>query len=263
MAEPWLTVSMLVVAFFAAVLSGSAGFGGAMLLLPILTWELGPERAIPLLAIAQLASNASRAALSAPSIAWKPVVAYSAGALPLTLAGAMLLTLTPPTWLRVGIGLFVFGLALSRLVRSRRGDPGVVEGRELDTVGLALRGGGTGFVSALAGTAGPLGNAVFLGLRLTPTAYVASEAAATCVIHATKLVVFGQASLIATADLPRGIGLAVAMVLGTFYGKRLIDDVPRERFIGPVNALMLVAGVAMIAQGAHLMTYVGDDVAPE
>lgn len=263
MAEPWLTISMLVVAFFAAMLSGSAGFGGALVLLPILTWELGPERAIPLLAIAQLASNGSRAAFGASTIAWRPVVAYSAGALPLTVLGALVFTLTPATWLRIGIGVFVFALAVSRLVRSRRGDVAVVEGRELDDIGLALRGGGTGFVSALAGTAGPLGNAVFLGLRLTPSSYVASEAAATCVIHAAKLLVFGHASLIAAADLPRGIGLAIAMVLGTFYGKRLIDDVPRERFIGPVNTLMLVSGLAMIAQGLHLMTFVGDDVAPE
>lgn len=263
MEEPWLTVSMLVAAFLAATLSGSAGFGGALLLLPVLTWELGPERAIPLLAIAQLASNASRAAFGVSSIAWKQVASYSAGAVPLAVLGAVMFTLAPPMWLRVGIGLFVVALAVSRLVRSSRGDPAVLEGREIGAFGLALRGGGTGFISAIAGTAGPLGNAVFLGLRLTPTAYVASEAAATCAIHATKLVVFGQASLIVASDLPRGIGLALAMVGGTIFGKRIIDDVPRERFIGPVNALMLVAGLAMIAQGAHLMAAVDDDVAPE
>ena len=263
MTEPFLTLSLLLVAFGAAALSGSAGFGGALVMLPILTWELGPTRAIPLLAIAQLASNASRAGLNARDIAWRPVAAYSMGSVPLAVIGSLAFTVAPATWLRIGIGAFVVALAASRLVRAKLGDEGVLRGRELGVSALALRGGATGFISALAGTAGPLGNAVFLGLRLEPRAYIASEAAATCLIHAVKLVVFGSASLIAAADLPRGVGLALAMVFGTLAGKRLVKDVSRARFIGPVNVLMLAAGVVMIAQGLHALPAVPWDVAPE
>lgn len=154
-------------------------------------------------------------------------------------------------------------LAVDRLVRSRRGDPEVNLGRELGAPGLALRGGVIGFVSAIAGTAGPLGNAVFLGLPLSPRAYVASEATATCVIHAAKLAVFGGANLILATDLPKGLGIAAAMVLGTFAGKSALRDVPRARFVTSVSALMVVAGLAMIGQGLHAFGPFGSAAVPE
>lgn len=51
---------LLTSAFVAAAISGSAGFGGALLLLPLLTHIVAVSGAVPLLTIAQLVGNISR-----------------------------------------------------------------------------------------------------------------------------------------------------------------------------------------------------------
>lgn len=77
------------VAFAAATISGAAGFGGALLLLPILVATVGPMYAIPLLTIAQMIGNLSRAGLGYKHIHWKPVVLFLLGVIPLSILGAL------------------------------------------------------------------------------------------------------------------------------------------------------------------------------
>src|SRR5216684_752283 len=69
-------------AFFAAAISGAAGFGGALLLLPLLTHTVGVTEAVPLLTVAQLVGNLSRAAFGAFSFVSlpKPLVVRLVGA---------------------------------------------------------------------------------------------------------------------------------------------------------------------------------------
>ena len=54
---------LLVVGFVAGALSGSVGFGGGMILLPVITYFYGVEVAVPVSTIAQMLSNMSRAAM--------------------------------------------------------------------------------------------------------------------------------------------------------------------------------------------------------
>jgi uncharacterized membrane protein YfcA len=55
-----LLALLFIISWLAATISGAAGFGGALLLLPILTHILGVKAAVPVLAIMQLPGNLSR-----------------------------------------------------------------------------------------------------------------------------------------------------------------------------------------------------------
>ena len=57
-----------------------------------------------------------------------------------------------------------------------------------------------GFLSAIAGSAGPIGAVAFLSLNLSPAAYVASEAVTAVVMHVTKTVVYGKYALLSADD---------------------------------------------------------------
>ena len=76
-------------AFAAAAISGAAGFGGALLLLPLLVATVGVTQAVPLLSIAQLIGNLSRAGFGFAQIHWKPVGLFLHGAIPLSVLGAL------------------------------------------------------------------------------------------------------------------------------------------------------------------------------
>ena len=64
---PWMFVILILCSFVAALISGAAGFGGSLLLLPVVTACVGPGVAVPVLTIAQLIGNLSRMPTSGPT----------------------------------------------------------------------------------------------------------------------------------------------------------------------------------------------------
>lgn len=61
MLDPIDILILFIGGFAAAAISGAAGFDRALLLLPLLTKTLGTTMAVPVLTIAQLRGNLSRA----------------------------------------------------------------------------------------------------------------------------------------------------------------------------------------------------------
>ena len=91
-------VILLVAGWLAATVSGIAGFGGALLLLPVLSHVAGAKAAVPILTLAQLLGNMSRAGFGWRDIRWRPALIFGAGAVPASLVGARLFVASP-AWL--------------------------------------------------------------------------------------------------------------------------------------------------------------------
>ena len=77
-----LYIVLILSSFAAACISGAAGFGGALLLLPVVTLCVGAETAVPILTIAQLLGNLSRIAFGIKQIDWKSVGLFARRAAP-------------------------------------------------------------------------------------------------------------------------------------------------------------------------------------
>lgn len=232
---------LFVGAYAAALISGSAGFGGALLLLPFLTAVVGAKEAVPLLTVAQLIGNLSRAGFGFKQIRWQPVGLFLLGALPASVLGALSFVRLDRTVVTRGIGLVIFVVVILRL-------SGRLSFKPSDRL---LLGGGaaTGFLSGVAGSAGPLGAAVFLSLGLPPVSYVASEASTALAMHAAKIVVYGSSMSLARDFWLLGAALGGAMVLGTWTAKRVIQRVPREAFERYVSVLLLAISAYMVIHG--------------
>lgn len=232
-------IVLLLAGWLAASVSGAAGFGGALLLLPLLTHFLGADAAIPVLTVAQLLGNLSRAGFGFREIRWRPALAFSAGAIPATVLGARLFVELPSSILTHLIGVFlILIIALRHTTLGKRPVPAHV---------LPLTGGVVGFLSAVVGSAGPLGAAVFLSLNLPAVAYVASEAVTASLIHLTKSVVYSRYELLSWSSLGQGLLLGSAMVLGSWTGRKFIERVPERWFGRLVEALLLLAAISLIA----------------
>ena len=111
---------------------------------------------------------------------------------------------------------------------------------------MFIGGGLTGFLSGLAGSAGPLGAAFFLGLNLTATAYIASEAFTALTMHIVKTIVYNKFSLIEPTDVYYGIFIGIAMICGSWTGKKIIDKLSRKNFILIVEILLIISAIQLI-----------------
>lgn len=229
------------IAFIAATISGAAGFGGALLLLPVLTGTVGIKAAVPILTIGQMFGNASRVWFGRQELKWKPIIFFLLTAIPLTIIGSYLFTDIDSRKVKIGIGGFLILLVIYRRVN--------IKIIALGEKGMLIGGGLTGFLSGLAGSAGPLGAAFFLGLNLTATAYVASEAFTALTMHLTKTIVYNKYSLIGKNELYYGLFIGIAMILGSWAGKKIIEKLSKERFTLLVELLLILSGVQMIITG--------------
>ncbi|WP_198291301.1 sulfite exporter TauE/SafE family protein [Methylosarcina fibrata] len=173
---------LFVAAFSAAAISGAAGFGGALLLLPLHVKTVGVTHAVPLLTIAQLIGNLSRAGFGFSQIHWKPVVLFLLGAIPLSILGALSFIQLPKDLVMRAIGAVIL-----IFVALKYFDVLKLKG---SSILLVMGGGVVGFLSGLVGSAGPLGAAIFLSIGLPPVAYIASEATTALVMHGVKTVVY-------------------------------------------------------------------------
>ncbi|MFN3316477.1 MAG: sulfite exporter TauE/SafE family protein [Raineya sp.] len=231
-------IILFVISFLAATISGAAGFGGALVLLPALTSIVGIKAAVPILTIGQIFGNASRVWFGRNELQWKPIIFFLLTAVPLTILGSYLFTDIDGKKIKIGIGIFLLLLVVYRRAKIKK--------IALGDKGMLLGGGLTGFLSGIAGSAGPLGAAFFLGLNLTATAYVASEAFTALAMHLTKTLIYNKYALIGTTELYYGLFIGFAMILGSWTGKKIIQKLSKEKFILLVEILLIISGLQLI-----------------
>jgi uncharacterized protein len=239
----WQWIVLLVCGWLAATVSGAAGFGGALLLLPVLTLAVGAKAAVPILTVAQLLGNLSRAAFGWRDIHWRPALIFSVGMVPASVIGSRLFVDLSSGFILRLIGVFLLVVVALRHTRlGKRKTPEWL----LGPAGVAI-----GFISAVAGSAGPLGAAVFLGLHLPAGAYVASEAVTAVLMHLTKSITYGRYAALSGGDLLRGLALGSSLVVGSWTGRKLIHRLPEKEFALLVEILLAVSAVTLIGGGGR------------
>lgn len=232
---------LLIGSFAAALVSGAAGFGGSLMLLPVVTAFLGAESAVPVLTIAQLMGNMSRMVSGWKEIDWKSVGIFSLTSLPLAALGAFGFSVLPKDLVARMVGLGLVILSVTKLVSKRE----LPKGKATLLVGGAVTGG----ISGLCGTGGPIGAAVFLSLDLTPVAYIASEAATATAMHFLKAIIYNKLIALPPQALLLGFAMGLCMVAGTYCARRLIRNMEKGKFQKYVAILLCVVGAYMAVTG--------------
>ena len=233
---------LLAASFIAALISGAAGFGGSLLLLPVVTAYVGAQVAVPVLTLAQLIGNLSRMGTGIRQIEWPAVGWFCLGALPLAALGAAGFNILPKDLVTRGIGVVLIVLVIFKMTN-------VIEikgNRKTLLIGGAITGG----LSGLAGSGGPIGAAVFLSLGLPPVAYIASEATTATAMHVLKTIIYSRFAGVNPAILATGLFMGLAMFAGTVVAHRFIVNIDKRIFQKYVAILLCVVGAYMVVFGA-------------
>ncbi|HEY6746866.1 MAG TPA: sulfite exporter TauE/SafE family protein [Mycobacteriales bacterium] len=225
-------------AYGLALLSAVAGFGGGVLLLPVFTALFGLRVAVPMLTLTQLSSNGARVWFNRRDLDWPIVGRFAAGAVPLAVAGGVLLARAPLEPLTRLLGLFLIGVVAWRRIAPHPGRPAP---RVFTAVGAA-----SGLGSALLGSVGPLTAPFFLAYGLTRAAYLGTEAAAALTMHGAKLAAYGAGDLLTGPVLLYGAALTPAALLGAWTGRAVVGRISDATFIALVEAGLLAAGVLFL-----------------
>jgi uncharacterized membrane protein YfcA len=235
-------VLVALAAFVAATIAGVSGFGGAVVLLPVLVAVFGARDAIVVLTVAQLVGNGSRVYFNRDDVDGLVVRRFAIGAVPLALAGGAVFATLPAGALTRALGAFMLAAVAWRHLHHRPATGFPPE----RFVGL---GAAFGFLSAIVGSVGPVMAPFFLGYGLVKGAYIGTEAACTVLMHVTKLVAYGGGGVLNRSAALAGIGLAPVMVAGSWVGKRVLDRLPERAFALIIDAVLVVSGGVLLIQG--------------
>lgn len=232
---------LLAGSFAAAMVSGAAGFGGSLLLLPVASACVGARTAVPVLTVAQLIGNIARMTTGWSQIRWREVGLFSLTSLPLAALGAFGFSLLPADIVSRCVGAALILLVILKLTLKKELPGGT---------GTLLAGGAlTGGLSGLCGSGGPIGAAVFLSLDLPPVAYIASEAATATAMHILKIAVYSKLAAVDRQALLIGLAMGGCMVLGTYAARHFIRNMEKGRFRRYVAVLLCTVGIYMLLTG--------------
>ena len=229
-------------AFVASMLAAVAGFGGAAVLLPLLVPIFGVREAIPILTVAQLLGNLSRAWFNQRELDLRVVGWFALTGVPAALVGGFLFASAPLPFLTRLLGIFLISVVVYRRA-------GRSSAMRIPLRGFAIVGAVFSFLSALLGSVGPIMIPFFLAYGLVKGALIGTEALATVVMHVTKLIAYGSTAVLTRHSITVGLGLGVIMIFGSLIGKKILDRLPERIFVFLIEATLLVAGLRFLIYG--------------
>lgn len=230
---------VLIVGVFAGAVGGVIGAGSSIILLPVLVFTFGPLQAVPVMAVASMMVNFSRALAWWREIDWRALAAYALPAIPAAALGARTLVRLPPALIDTLLGLFFIAMIPGRRFLAQRG-------WRATWWQLALAGAGIGFLTGIVLSTGPLSVPVFAAAGLFKGALLATEAAASLLIYITKVTTFQALGAMTQEIFIKGFIVGAAAMAGTFVGKALVMRMSAETFARLLDLMLLGSGLALL-----------------
>ena len=229
-------------ALVAGLVRGFSGFGGAMVLVPILAATYGPKVAVPVLMLTDFVLTLPLAWRARRRCAWREVVPVTLGHAAALPAGIAVLVVADPAALTRATGVLVLVVAAAMALGVRRRT--VANGMQTAGIGLAA-----GFLSGATGIGGP---PVVLFWLAGPDA--ASR------LRANLIVFFALASVLSIGGLalarvvtPDVLALTLALWpaygLGLVAGGRVFDGADARLYRPLALAIIATAGLSALVRG--------------
>lgn len=231
----WLLV---ISAGFTSLFTASFGAGGGVMLLGVMAQVLPPQVIIPLHGVAQLGSNAGRAAMSWRHIDWRLIGLFLPGAVVGALIGQFVLVALPADVMYFSIAGFILFLCWGPKL------PKMVLGK----FGTMLAGGITTFLTLFVGATGPLVAAFIKQVFVDRFRTVATFACAMSLQHVLKIAVFEQAGFPIGAWLPLLACMVISGSIGTWIGLKVLTRIHDRHFHRIFNIILTTLAARLLIQ---------------
>lgn len=237
--SPEISLALIGVSALTSAVTASLGIGGGVMLLAVMAMLLPPAAIVPVHGMVQLGSNAGRAALTLRHINVRLIAWFAPGVLLGAWLGSLFLVDLPLSLIQLCIAGFILLLCWGPPL------PRIATG----PAGTLVAAGATTFISLFVGATGPL-VAAFVKQQQQGERFstVATFAAAMCLQHAPKAVVYGAAGFVFVDWLGLILLMIGAGLLGTWAGLHLLRRLTDRRFTLIFNILLTVLASRLIWQ---------------
>ena len=235
-----------VVALFASVIGGLAGYGTGALMPLVLVPLIGAEPVVPIIAISSIFTNLSRFVAFGRYADRRRAMIVIAGACLTTALGAYGYTLLNGTGAAIVIGtMLMLSVPLRRLLKRhdvRVGDAGLAVG----SVGYGVVVGGTS-------GSGVILLSLLMAAGLEGAAVIATDAVISVATSIIKISVFGMAGAITPQVLAFAILIGAIALPGAFLAKAFVERMPVHVHTAILDAVVIAGGAVMIFAAARTL----------
>jgi uncharacterized membrane protein YfcA len=227
------------VALFASVLGGVAGYGTGALMPLVLVPIVGPEPAVPIIALAGVLTNTSRATAFLRSIDRRRALLVLAGAVLPCIFSAYGYTLLTGKGAMLVIGSMLMLTVPLRYLLKRHsvtvGDRGLVLGS-------------AGYGVAVGGTvgAGVILLSLLMAAGLEGSAVIATDAVISVAIGFVRLAVFGVAGVVTAQVIALALLIGLVAFPGAVLAKAFVARLPLHIHTAILDAVVAIGGLVMV-----------------
>ncbi|MEO0403292.1 MAG: sulfite exporter TauE/SafE family protein [Bacteroidota bacterium] len=234
----WLFLGALLAFAFSTV----AGGGGAMILLPLTSSLMGPDKAAPIIQLGNFVGRPTRLLLFWKHIHWRIVKWYLPLALIGAFLGAWLFSAMKIDWLQLVIGGFLVSTFWQfRFGKKKSSFPMKIQW-------FAPLGLGVAFLSSLVGATGPILNPFYMNYGVKKEELVATKAANSFFIAMVQLPTYAFFGALEGDMWWYGLSLGAGAAIGNWIGKKWLKRTSDLRFRQYLIWTMVIIGVIMIVK---------------
>ena len=235
---------LFIVSIVAGAVAAISGFGIGSLLTPVLSPHYGIKAAVTRVSVPHLVGTAARFLTMKGHVDRK--VFWNFGIL--SAAGGLIGALLHSRANGPALGI-VFGLLL--LFAGISGVLGYAERIRFGRKSAWFAGGLSGLFGGLVGNQGGIRSAALLGFNVSKEAFVATATAVALIVDGARMPVYFATQPQAVTGPWKQVVLAIAgVLLGTFWGVRLLGLIPEKVFRRSVAAAIAILGVYTLIQAA-------------
>ncbi|HEV8388361.1 MAG TPA: sulfite exporter TauE/SafE family protein [Dongiaceae bacterium] len=230
-----------VAAFVAGTCSGMTGFGGGLLLPPILAPILGVEHVVPVLSFAMLITNVHRLLLYRKHANLKLIGLVLITIVPAVVLGTSIYLGMPADMISIVLGSFLLlSIPVGRFFARRQ--------IRLGPAGLSVASGCFGIISGTTPGAGMLMVPVLLGAGLVGEAFLATDASISIAVNLTKAAIFNQLGGLPLGLLAIGLVIGACTVPGNYAARWILRRTSVRLHTRLLETIVLVGGLSLLAR---------------
>ena len=233
-----------VVAMFAAIVGGLAGYGTGALMPLVLVPLIGAEPVVPIIAISAIFANLSRATAYFRYVDRRRALIVMPGAALTTALGAYGYTRLTNAGAALVIGtMLIASVPLRRVLRRRA--------VRIDDTTLAAGAVGYGVVVGGTSGSGVILLSLLMASGLEGAAVIATDAVISVVTSVIKISVFGLAGVVTAQVLAFALLIGCIGVPGAFLAKAFVERMPVHVHTAILDVAVITGGLVMISAAAR------------